>query len=202
MLIEYDFKINEVFYSLQGEGARTGTANIFVRLTGCDLACGFCDTEFESGKDTSVEMLLDILKEYPCKNIIWTGGEPALQLTTDIVAYFKEQGYYQCIETNGNHKVPPNLDYITVSPKVAEHVLKKNFYPAKGQPLVDELRYARHKGQLSVPKPGIKAKHYFISPIFDGSEVDIENLNHCVKLIKENPEWKLSLQTHKLLKIL
>lgn len=74
-------KVNEVFYSLQGEGARAGEASIFVRLSDCDLTCGFCDTEFKSGKELSFEELLAALRLYPCSWIVWTGGEPALQLT-------------------------------------------------------------------------------------------------------------------------
>jgi len=193
-LCEIDMlKVNEIFYSIQGEGQRAGTANIFIRLAGCDLTCGFCDTEFESYKKMNNDKLLEALKEYDCKNIIWTGGEPALQLTEEILLYFGTQGYYQSIETNGSNKLPDGLDYVALSPKVAEHVIKKNFVK------VNELRYARHKGQ-GIPKPSIEADYYYLSPIF--GEADQENILHCIKLIKENPEWRLSIQMHKLLKIL
>ena len=190
-------KVNEIFYSIQGEGQRAGTANIFIRLAGCDLTCGFCDTEFESYKEMTREELLQALKEYPCKNIIWTGGEPTLQLNYDTLYYFKQIGYYQAVETNGNNTPSTLFNYIVVSPKVAEHVIKKNFEFIP----VNELRYARHKGQ-AIPKPFINADYKYISPIFSGNQLDKENIIHCINLIKENPEWRLSIQIHKLLNIL
>lgn len=93
--------VNEIFYSLQGEGARKGSANIFVRFAHCNLKCSFCDTEFESHRELDVEELLQECKQFPCKNIVFTGGEPLLQLTEDIVKKFKRAGYYLAIETNG-----------------------------------------------------------------------------------------------------
>lgn len=189
--------INEIFYSLQGEGARAGEPSIFVRLSNCDLTCGFCDTEFLSGEEMTCEQLLAEIKRFPGKWIVWTGGEPTLQLNGDIVSFFKKAGYKQAIETNGNNKVPVGLDWVAVSPKVAEHVVKKNFPDG-----VDELRYVRHTGQRGIPSPLIVAKHYFISPMFNGNMIDIDNLKHCTKLVLENPEWKLSVQTHKMMKIL
>ncbi len=190
-------KVNEIFYSIQGEGGRAGEPSIFIRLSECDLACSYCDTEFESGKEMSIEEIHQSISQYSCNWIVWTGGEPALQLHEEIVRYFKEKGYRQAIETNGNNKLPDGLDWITVSPKVAEHVLKKNFPDG-----VTELRYTRHKGQPDVPRPSIKADYYFISPIFNGDKPDRENINHCIKLCLENPQWRLSLQMHKFLKVL
>jgi len=190
-------KVAEIFYSLQGEGGRAGHPSIFIRLSGCDLSCGFCDTEFESGKELSVPEILDYISKWPCKWIVWTGGEPCLQLTKGIVFTFKEAGYQQAIETNGNHPAPEGLDWVSVSPKVAEHVLAKNF--PKG---VSELRYVRHKGQMAVPEPKIEAGLYFLSPMFNGNLPDKENLAHCIQLCLDNPKWKLSVQTHKLTKIL
>lgn len=200
-------KISEVFYSLQGEGSRVGQASIFVRLSGCDLACGFCDTEFESGRDVTNEELLDLVnaatRRVTGKNsvigmwIVWTGGEPCLQLTKEIVDHFRGLGFFQAIETNGNHRPPDGLDLVCCSPKVAEHVLEKNFPNG-----VDELRYVRHSGQPGVPRPRITAKHHYLSPMFSGNKPDPENIKHCIQLCLENPKWTLSLQTHKLTKIL
>ena len=190
-------KINEIFYSLQGEGARAGEASIFIRLSGCDLACGFCDTEFESGKEMTIDELMTEIDQYPAKWITWTGGEPLLQLTQDITDAFRLHGYKQSIETNGGHKPPSSIDWVVVSPKVAEHVLARNFPDG-----VDELRYAWHKGKKSVPQPGICATHKYLSPICDGNNINKENLLHCIDLCKENPQWKLSIQQHKLWNIL
>lgn len=188
--------VNEVFCSIQGEGARSGTLNIFIRLTGCDLACGYCDTEFTSGKELELETLLKLIKQHNCKNIIWTGGEPSIQLSEEAVEFFSEENYYQAIETNGNHKVPAGIDYVAVSPKVAEHVLVKNFT------VVNELRYPRHKGHLSLPDTSLTAEHYYISPVFNGNQINYENLAHCIKLLEGQEKWKLSIQLHKLLQIL
>jgi organic radical activating enzyme len=197
-------KVSEIFYSLQGEGQRIGTPTIFVRLSGCKakFACynlGIrCDTEFESGKEMTDAEILKWIKDNAngCKEITWTGGEPTDQMTPETVSYFKENGYYQAIETSGLKPVPEGIEFICVSPKVAEHVIKKNF-PKK----INELRYVRHKGQ-DIPQPSIEAENYWISPHSDGFEINNENLKHCIDLCLKNPKWKLSVQTHKLWKVL
>lgn len=109
--------VNEIFYSLQGEGGRTGEASIFIRLSKCNLACSFCDTDFEFGNRMTLDEILAEISQYPCQWIIWTGGEPTLQLKDETVAFFTEKGYKQAIETNGTRRVPAGIDYITCSPK-------------------------------------------------------------------------------------
>ena len=207
--------ISEIFYSLQGEGARTGTANIFVRIQGCKAknacyAMGIkCDTEFTSGKDVTLPDLLEMIQGYSteCKNIIWTGGEPADRITDEVVDFFHKAGYYQCIETSGLFPVAKDLDFVSVSPKVAEHVVQKNFNhkgkPGKDatRPHINELRYVRHDGQ-DIPVPDMEADHYFLSPHFDGYDANWSNIGHCQKLILNNPKWKLSVQDHKLWNVL
>lgn len=196
--------VSEIFYSLQGEGARTGVPTIFIRLQGCKAknacyAAGIrCDTEFESGKEYSEEQLLKWCKANApkCKEITWTGGEPLDQLTEEIVQHFKDAGFYQTVETSGLHPCPSNVDFVCVSPKVAEHVVKKNFPNG-----VTELRYVRHKGQ-SIPEPQTKAQHYWLSPHSDGYTINGENVKHCIALCLEHPKWKLSIQDHKLWNIL
>ncbi len=206
---ETRLNVTEIFFSLQGEGARAGSANVFIRLQGCKTkdacyASGVrCDTEFESGRSMSLsEIEAWIRANAPSADwIIWTGGEPAQQLTADIVEHFRWKSedlpdMHQAIETSGLLPVPANLSYVCVSPKVAEHVIAKNF--PKG---VDELRYVRHAGQ-DIPNPSVKAKHYFISPHSNGDQLDQDNLSHCIDLVKANPTWKLSVQLHKLWKVL
>lgn len=195
--------VSEIFYSLQGEGARAGTPTIFIRLQGCKAkhacyALGIkCDTEYESGKEYSISQLIDKIKSMTdCNEITWTGGEPTDQLTDEIVATFKNEGYYQAIETSGLNKVPKGIDFICVSPKVAEHVVAKNFTDE-----IDELRYVRHKGQ-EIPQPSIKAKNYYISPHSDGFNINSENLKHCIELCLKNPKWKMSVQQHKIWNVL
>jgi organic radical activating enzyme len=200
-----NLNISEIFYSLQGEGLRTGTPTIFIRLQGCKakFACynlGIkCDTEFISGKEMSCEDILNWIEEnaIDCCEITWTGGEPTDQLNEEIVKYFKDAGYYQTIETSGLNTPPKNIDFISISPKVAEHVIKKNYKDIE----VDELRYVRHKGQ-DIPQPSIKAKNYYLSPHSDGFNINSENLKHCIELCIKNPRWKLSLQNHKIWKVL
>jgi 7-carboxy-7-deazaguanine synthase len=197
-----NLRISEIFYSLQGEGARAGTPTIFIRLQGCKakFACAAmgikCDTEFESGKEYSLEQLFNFIKDYPSKEITWTGGEPTDQLTSEIISYFAQKGYFQAIETSGLNPIPNGIDFVCISPKVAEHIIKKNFPNG-----CHELRYVRHKGQ-SIPQPAISAIHYWISPHSDGFTINKENLEHCINLCLENPTWKLSVQNHKLWNIL
>lgn len=194
-------KVSEIFYSLQGEGARAGTPTIFIRLSGCKAkhACAKlgikCDTEFESGKEYSREEIYDFIKKFPSKEITWTGGEPTDQLTDEDMLYFKSAGYFQAIETSGLNPVSRETDFVCVSPKVAEHIIAKNFKH------VNELRYVRHSGQ-SIPEPSITADHYWISPHSDGFTINQENLNHCIKLCLQNPKWKLSIQQHKIWNVL
>jgi 7-carboxy-7-deazaguanine synthase len=200
-------KISEVFYSLQGEGARAGEPSVFVRLQGCSAkgACYasgvMCDTEFESGKFMWTDRVLADVAAFPCKWIIWTGGEPADQLRAEDVELFKRAGYRQAIETSGLKPVPPGLDHITVSPKVAEHVLAKNFPLRDDGTHVDELRYVRHEGQ-EIPEPVLKAHYYYLSPHFDGITANEGAIRHCVTLCLKNPRWRFSLQQHKFWKVL
>ncbi len=188
--------VNEIFYSLQGEGGRTGQASIFIRLAKCNLACSFCDTDFERGVKMSLDEILNEIGKYGCRWIIWTGGEPTLQLTDAVVAFFREKGYRQAIETNGTRRVPAGIDYITCSPKQAFEKVRELI------PEVDELRFPMQKGD---PLPDItilpKTERYLLSPIFDDSTIIPENVDYCISLIKENPLWALSLQTHKLIGI-
>lgn len=191
-----NLSINEIFYSLQGEGGRTGEASIFIRLSGCNLACSFCDTDFEYGKAMSVQEILSEISSFGCKWIIWTGGEPTLQLTDEITSFFKDNGYLQAIETNGTRRVPVGIDYITCSPKQFFDKIRLII------PQVDELRFPIQKGD-TLPDISVlpKADKYLLSPIFDGNNIIPENVEYCIEIIKTNPQWGLSLQTHKLIGI-
>lgn len=188
--------VNEIFYSLQGEGGRTGRPSIFIRLSKCNLRCTFCDTEFDSGEEMKLEEIINEIEKFGCKWIIWTGGEPTLQLTDEIVAYFKNKGYLQAIETNGTQKVPVGIDYITCSPKQYFRKIKALI------PHAHELRFPMLKGD---PLPDMSvlphADNYFLSPIFDADQPNRDNIDYCVELVKENPQWSLSIQVHKLIHI-
>jgi 7-carboxy-7-deazaguanine synthase len=218
-------RVSEVFYSLQGEGARVGEPSIFVRLQGCSAkhACAqsgvVCDTEFESGDEMSLDNLSDLMLKVEldatgsdtgkCVWIVWTGGEPLDQLTPDILQHFVSLGFKQALETSGvralTRELSEQFNHVTVSPKVAEHILARHFTverdPVAGY-VVDELRYVRHAGQVGVPQPSIWAKYHYLSPHSDGGEINRENLNHCIKLCLENPRWRLSVQQHKIWRLL
>lgn len=196
------FMVNECFFSLQGEGARAGTANVFVRFSGCNLRCDMepgplspggwrCDTEFVSGRKMTAQEILDEVNFLAphCKNIVFTGGEPLLQLDEELIAFLKERReFYLSVETNGTVEIPKGIDFSTLSPKVAEHAV----VPKK----VSELKYVRGYGQ-GIPKPAALADYYYISPAFEGTELDTRTLLWCVNLVKENPLWRLSVQQHK-----
>ena len=188
--------VNEIFYSLQGEGGRNGEASIFIRLTTCNLACSFCDTDFAEGDDMTLDEISDVIGQYPCKWIIWTGGEPTIQLKDRHLAFFREKGYKQAIETNGTRRVPSLIDYITCSPKQDYESIKSRI------PVVNEIRMPIKEGD-SIPGISVfpKADYYFLSPIFDADKMNEANVAYCVELIKQYPEWRLSLQLHKLIHI-
>lgn len=125
--------VNEIFYSVQGEGRLAGTPMAFLRFGKCNLRCsiknsGFnCDTEFESGRYISTEEILSELNNLnaPKGWLLVTGGEPALQVTQELVNTLKQNGWKIAIETNGTIKLPEGIDWICVSPKSAEHTIKQ-----------------------------------------------------------------------------
>lgn len=190
------YAVNEIFYSLQGEGVRAGTPNLFLRFAGCNLACkqethGFdCDTEFISSRKLTLDEIAgDLLAlSRDCKWIILTGGEPGLQIDLDLVTGLHGLGYQLAVETNGSIALPAGLDWITVSPKVAEHAIR--------QLTANEVKYVRGYGQ-GIPKTVVQADHYLISPAFEGDGLPKQTLDWCIRLAKENPPWRLSLQQHK-----
>ena len=112
-----------------------------------------------------------------------------MQVDEKLVDAFKEQGFFVAIETNGTKELPPNIDWVSCSPKTAEHTLKLIY--------VDELRYVRGTRQ-GIPKPKLNAVHYYLSPAAASDGVVEENLKWCLNLIEQNPSWKLSVQMHKL----
>jgi 7-carboxy-7-deazaguanine synthase len=195
------YRINEVFYSVQGEGVHAGRASVFLRFTGCNMKCqmeagpkspgGFdCDTEFESGRAMTIDEVCAAVVEEAgkCRWIIASGGEPALQLDSELVRALHDNGFQIAIETNGSVEVCPEIDWITVSPKVAEHAIK--------QTVAHEVKYVRGYGQ-ALPRTAVKAQHYLISPATNGLTIDRRAVEWCVGLVKENPSWRLSVQMHK-----
>jgi 7-carboxy-7-deazaguanine synthase len=193
------YRVNELFYSVQGEGRHAGTMMVFVRFSDCNLRCarsnaGFdCDTEFTSGLAKSASEILDDARRLSpkCRWLLLTGGEPGLQVDPPLIDAAHGAGYRIAIETNGTVRLPPGIDWITVSPKSAEHTLR--------QRVASEVKYVRSAG-MALPETVVRADHHLVSPAFqpDGS-VRLEDLDWCLSLIAENPAWLLSLQLHKLI---
>jgi 7-carboxy-7-deazaguanine synthase (Cx14CxxC type) len=222
--------IKEIFYSLQGEGIQSGRAAVFCRFSGCNLwsgreedrstaICQFCDTDFvgtngqEGGKFTSAQALVEkvaaiwhsISKDYTfpspigyktnskyCPFVICTGGEPLLQLDIPLINAFHQAGFEIAVETNGTLPVLPGIDWICVSPKANAPLELQSG---------DELK-------LVFPQPEapptiyqhLDFKYLLLQPL-DGPEYE-HNTQLALRYCLEHPQWRLSLQTHKILGIL
>ena len=176
-------KINEIFYSIQGEGFFSGRAAIFVRFSGCNLKCSFCDTDHYSGKLMSKEDILLEIRQYKTKHLIFTGGEPSLFIDFDFIQFFKNNGYFIQIETNGTNNLPSNIDWITCSPKEGLILTASN-----------ELKVV-YTGQDLNKYSNFSSQYRFLQPC------SMQNTNEVIEIIKNNPEWSLSVQMHKLLDI-
>ena len=192
-----NLKVKEIFYSLQGEGGRQGEASIFIRLSGCNLHCDFCDTDFSGGADMTYEQILSQIRYFPCQWIVWTGGEPTLQLTDECLLFFKREGFHQAIESNGSKRLSALLDYTVVSPKGQTdeaHVIN---------PRVDEIRLPVRENDSIPPIESLpEANHFFLSPVFSENSLKTKaNIDYCVQQIMQNTQWRLSLQIHKLIGI-
>lgn len=190
-------KINEIFYSIQGEGYHTGTAATFVRFSGCNLKCSFCDTIHQQGVTMSEEDIVQQVQKNPAELVVITGGEPMLQLTSSLVDKLHSIKKYVAIETNGTQPVLKNIDWITVSPK-------QGFVGKQGDVII------RHANEVKVVYDGIhtisffdiNADYYYIQPCDTGdNQKNKEIIQQCVQYIKNNPKWKLSLQTQKILNV-
>lgn len=214
------YAVKELFLTLQGEGAQAGRAAVFVRFTGCNLWSGraadrgrgtggcaaWCDTDFVGtdgaggGKFTTADALADAViaawaPRAAAPYVVCTGGEPLLQLDAALIAALRARGATIAIETNGTQPVPAGIDWVCVSPKA-------------GAPLVitggDELK-------LVYPQPAAPAElaparlaalpftHYFLQPL-DGPD-RAAAIAACVAYCRDHPPWRVSLQTHKLLRI-
>ncbi|MFL2485351.1 MAG: 7-carboxy-7-deazaguanine synthase [Candidatus Neomarinimicrobiota bacterium] len=207
------YSVKEIYLTIQGEGVQTGKEAVFCRFSGCNLwtgreedrhkaTCKFCDTDFfgvdgeNGGKYSSANDLIKQIEE--CwsddskeKFIVFTGGEPLLQLDQKLIDNLHKKGFKIAIETNGTMLPPNNIDWICVSPKKnAKLVLLKG----------DELK-------LVYPQPGFEPEqfesldfdHFCVQPM-DGKDLQ-KNILECVSYCIENPLWRLSLQTHKILGI-
>ena len=196
------YRINEIFYSLQGEGFYAGTPAVFIRFSGCNLRCPFCDTKHKSGKQMEWTQIKERIEEC-CyfglpKLVVLTGGEPSFFADEELCRNLGEIFSIIAMESNGTHTPPVGVDFLTISPKSdfvpdAEVIVKS----------CNELKLV-FDGE-HYPEPWIEkihATHYFLQPCDKGSlEENEEIINHCVAYIKAHPVWRLSLQTQKIIKV-
>ena len=194
------YRINEIFYSLQGEGYHTGTPAVFVRFSGCNLRCAFCDTQHQQGRMMSLQEIVAEVNKYSiAPMVVLTGGEPSLFIDEAFVEELKQKtGKTIAIETNGTRPLPSHLDWVTLSPKSA-------FAGGELEPCVlkgcDELKVV-YLGQDLAQYDDIKAKHRFLQPCFVDDEAKRKaNMQACVEAVKSQPHWRLSLQIHRVLGI-
>ena len=206
------YLVQEIFPTLQGEGAQSGRAAIFLRFSGCNLwsgreedrasaACRFCDTDFV-GSDgagggkfaTPAALAAHVAARWPgggLPYVVCTGGEPLLQLDAPAIEALHARGFEVAVETNGTQPAPPGLDWICVSPKAEAPVVL-----TKGHEL--KLVFP----QASAPPErfeGLDFLHFFLQPM-DGP-LKAQNTQACIDHCLAHPRWRLSLQTHKLLGI-
>ena len=183
-------KVNEIFYSLQGEGRWTGTPAVFLRLSGCNMKCWFCDTKHDDSTEMTEEEIVGKVKGYPARHIVITGGEPTMQITAHLTNLLHREGFYIQIETNGSLPLAEGaeIDWITCSPKGNEIRIQR----------IDELKLLFIPEYIEKYKD-VEAKEYMLQPLDDHN--DNHNVNEVVDYIKEHPKWSLSLQTHKLIGI-
>ena len=193
-------RVNETFLSLQGEGFFTGTPAFFLRLSGCNLKCPFCDTNHQTYKEMSEDEIVQEASREKPRHIVITGGEPALQLTESLVDKLHEAGFFVQVETNGTLPLPQSIDWVTCSPK-SLHLSIQN---------IDELKVL-YKGEGDNPehflnslpkKVSGRGPRLYLQPLDTGDEMRNRIiLRDTIAYILQHPKWKLSLQTHKLLGI-
>jgi 7-carboxy-7-deazaguanine synthase (Cx14CxxC type) len=211
------YSVREIYYTLQGEGAQTGRPAVFLRFAGCNLwsgreidrdraVCRFCDTEFVGtdgpggGKFASAEALAAAAEGYwPAGDshdkpyVVCTGGEPLLQLDSEAITELQARGFEVAIETNGTLASPGSVDWLCVSPKADAAVVQtrgdelKLVYPQKE----DEAQPERFED--------MEFDHFFLQPLDD--ENLGSNTRATIEYCLEHPQWKLSLQTHKIIGI-
>ena len=196
------FDINDIFYSVQGEGHFSGQPAVFIRFSECNLRCSFCDTEFLSGRSMGADEILEAVQQYPTRHIVLTGGEPLMRDLSDLCRLLKEKGYFLQVETNGMFdRGLEHIDWITVSPKNDRTRIRR----------ADELKLLLEKGGEPLFGQGLDAEYKYISPINPGhggqageassEQFDREAAAYAAEWVMKHPEYRLSIQLHKILGI-
>ena len=195
------YRIVEIFESLQGEGYNTGMPAVFIRLGKCNLACTWCDTDYLKFTMMSLSDILGRLKNYAARNIIITGGEPTIQPHLNVLLdALQARGYRLCLETNGLNPAPVQFDFVAVSPKAcyAEKYTKQCIAEA------DEVRIVADGdvlGFCAAIETKIRAHRFYLSPCEQNGEMNIYDTIRQLGLLNSRPDapvhWQLSVQTHK-----
>jgi len=201
MQTEPILRITEIFHSLQGEGFHAGTPAVFVRGTGCNLACDFCDTDFSPREKLTPAQILERVAGFgSCRFVVLTGGEPTLQPGFRVlVDLLHAEGYYVTMETNGSSAETMGVDWVTVSPKLSQ---KGKWVLKRGQ----ELKLVYEGQDLSFYEDSA-FEHYFLQPkeirtaAWGGGEHDsarsrVER-DRTIQAVMARPRWRLSFQLHK-----
>jgi len=186
--------ISEIFYSVQGEGELTGVPSVFVRTSGCNLRCRWCDTPYASwnpeGEDMSVERILDDVKKFPARHVVLTGGEPMIARSIhDLAAALRQAGYHITIETAGT--VAPGgiaCDLASISPKFA------NSTPVKGT--IDPAWIKRHeeaRHQPEILSAWVRKYPHQIKLVVASQEDAVEALATLELALPGTPKWKIHL---------
>jgi 7-carboxy-7-deazaguanine synthase len=207
------YAVKEIFKTLQGEGAQSGRAAVFCRFAGCNLwsgreedrttsICTFCDTDFVGmdgtggGRFTDANTLADAIEQEwagPNTNryVVLTGGEPLLQVDTALIDSLHDRGFEIGVETNGTQLAPAGLDWICVSPKADAPVVLREGHELK-------LVYPQ---EAAPPErfEGLAFDHFFLQPMDSPAAAD--NLEAAIAYCTDNPRWRLSLQSHKMIGI-
>ena len=165
-----------------------------MRFSGCNLGCTFCDTDHQAYREMSDSDIIGEIINYPTRFVVLTGGEPALQVDDDFIALLHGNGYEVAMETNGTMCVPEGIDWLTVSPKqsfvgnAARTVIKR----------CNEIKCV-FDGKNTPDDCGIEADYRYLQPCDTGNEQrNKEITTACIDYILRHPQWRLSLQTHKL----
>jgi 7-carboxy-7-deazaguanine synthase (Cx14CxxC type) len=206
------YAVKEIFYTLQGEGAQAGRAAVFCRFAGCNLwsgreadrataVCKFCDTDFfgvdgvGGGRFESAELLAEaVAQKWPGggrRFVVCTGGEPLLQLDLALIEALHARGFEIAVETNGTLAAPDGLDWVCVSPKAGAALVQRSG---------DELKLVYPQAD-GVPETfeGLSFRNFFLQPMDGPSRA--ANTELALKYCMDHPQWRLSLQTHKILGI-
>jgi 7-carboxy-7-deazaguanine synthase (Cx14CxxC type) len=204
------YAVKEIFATLQGEGAQAGRAAVFCRFAGCNLwsgreedrataVCQFCDTDFvgaDAGKFETADALADaVLAEWPAgaahRFVVVTGGEPLLQLDAALIAALHAHGFEIAVETNGTLAAPAGLDWVCVSPKAGAALVQRSG---------DELKLVYPQPTLLPEAVAGLAFRHFLLPPMDGPR-QRENTAAAIAYCQAHPQWRLSVQTHKVVGI-